>query len=209
MKIIHFDELPSTQIYLREQLELGALTSPICVIAKKQSAGIGSRGNTWKQVKNALTFSFSFEKSTLPQDLPIQSASIFFGFIFKQALACIGFDVWLKWPNDIYFGDSKVAGIIVNVWKDHLICGIGLNINADNFSSLQKNIDKAELLDIFFEKIKNTIKWKDIFSKYELEFYRNFGFTFHYRDRKLELKQARLLLDGGIEIDGEKIYSFR
>ncbi|MDO7252744.1 biotin--[acetyl-CoA-carboxylase] ligase [Helicobacter cappadocius] len=209
MKIIDFDELPSTQTYLVENLRSGLLKSPICIVAKKQSAGIGSRGNDWKQVENALTFSFSYEISSLPQDLPTQSASIFFGFIFKETLASMGFDVWLKWPNDVYFEDRKIAGIIVNVWKNNLVCGIGLNISASNFASLKTTIDKKAFLEIFFEKIKNTLEWKDIFSKYELEFYKNFSFSFHHQNRKIDLQEAKLCSDGGIEINGEKIYSFR
>lgn len=209
MEIIVFDELPSTQLYLREQLELERLKSPVCVVAKKQKAGIGSRGNTWEQVKDALMFSFSIHRLSLPQDLPIQSASIFFGFIFKQTLVSMGFDVWLKWPNDIYLKDKKIGGVLVNIYRDEVICGIGLNIDADGFASLQQKIDKKELLEKFFEKIKNTLAWKDIFSKYELEFYKNLGFGFHYQGHIVELKNAKLSLDGAIELNGEKIYSFR
>lgn len=209
MEIIVFDELPSTQLYLKEQLELERLKSPVCVVAKRQRAGIGSRGNTWEQVRDALMFSFSFHRLSLPQDLPIQSVSIFFGFIFKQTLVSMGFDVWLKWPNDIYLKDKKIGGVLVNICKDEVICGIGLNIDADEFASLQQNIDKMEVLEKFFEKIKNTLAWKDIFSKYELEFYKNLGFGFHYQGRIIELKNAKLSLDGAIELNGEKIYSFR
>lgn len=209
MEIRIFDELPSTQLYLREQLELGTYKSPICVVAKRQSSGIGSRGNAWEQVKDALMFSFSMQRSCLPQDLPIQSASIFFGFIFKETLVSMGFDVWLKWPNDIYLGDKKIGGVLVNIYKEEVICGIGLNIDAEGFASLQQNIDKMGLLQKFFEKIKNTLVWKDIFSKYQLEFYKNLGFGFHHQGRIVDLKDAKLCLDGAIELDGEKIYSFR
>lgn len=209
MEIIVFDELPSTQLYLREQLELERLKSPVCVVAKRQKAGIGSRGNTWEQVRDALMFSFSMQRFSLPQDLPIQSASIFFGFIFKQTLVSMGFDVWLKWPNDIYLKDKKIGGVLVNIYRDEVICGIGLNIDADGFASLQQKIDKMELLEKFFEKIKNTLAWKDIFSKYELEFYKNLGFGFHYQGHIIELKNVKLSSDGAIELNGEKIYSFR
>ncbi|PAF41862.1 biotin--[acetyl-CoA-carboxylase] ligase [Helicobacter sp. 11S03491-1] len=207
--IEYFEELPSTQIYLLEGIKTHQLSSPICIVARKQTAGIGSRGNVWEQVQEALTFSFSLKSFELPLDLPLQSASIFFGFIFKEVLNLMGFDIWLKWPNDLYIKNSKVGGVIVNIYKDNIVCGIGLNIYGKEYASLEKQIHKIEVLEEFLKKIRNTYKWKEIFSKYELEFDRNFGFSFHQGNEIFDLKGAKLLPDGGIYLNGKKIYSFR
>lgn len=207
MKILHFKELGSTQIYLSNALKNGLLVSPICVIADRQTAGIGSRGNTWKEVSEALTFSFALPISSLPIDLPLQSMSIFFGFIFKETLK--KFDVWLKWPNDLYIGDFKVGGVMANSHKEDIICGIGLNIKAENFNHLGSEISKTEVLWEFFEKIGKSCEWKEIFSKYALEFSKNFHFSFHLEGEEISLKDAILLPDGGICLHGKKIYSFR
>ncbi|PAF49906.1 biotin--[acetyl-CoA-carboxylase] ligase [Helicobacter sp. 12S02232-10] len=209
MRIEYFEELASTQTYLLEKIKTAELESPICIVANKQSAGIGSRGNRWEQVEETLSFSFSFKLFDLPKDLPIQSSCIFFGFIFKEVLVEMKFNVWLKWPNDLYIGESKVGGIMANVYKNDIVCGIGLNIYGEKFGSLGGKVSKKEILENFFEKIKNTPEWKQIFSKYELEFYKNFNFSFHYNENVLSLNGAQLLLDGGICLNGKKIYNFR
>lgn len=46
-----FDSLPSTQTYLLEKLKNDALKAPVLIVAKNQSAGIGSRGNIWEAQK--------------------------------------------------------------------------------------------------------------------------------------------------------------
>ncbi|MGL2694058.1 biotin--[acetyl-CoA-carboxylase] ligase, partial [Helicobacter pylori] len=43
-----FESLPSTQTYLLEKLKSNELKAPVLVLAKNQSAGIGSRGNIWE-----------------------------------------------------------------------------------------------------------------------------------------------------------------
>lgn len=207
MKILHFKELGSTQIYLLDALRNDLLVSPVCVITDKQTAGIGSRGNIWEEVNEALTFSFALPISSLPIDLPLQSISIFFGFIFKETLK--KFDVWLKWPNDLYIGSFKVGGVMANSHKNDIICGIGLNIKAENFNHLGSKISKTAVLSEFFEKIGKNCEWKEIFSKYALEFSKNFRFSFHLEGEKTSLKDATLLPDGGICLHGRKFYSFR
>ncbi|PAF52738.1 biotin--[acetyl-CoA-carboxylase] ligase [Helicobacter sp. 13S00477-4] len=207
--IEYFEILPSTQTYLIDKIKKSQLNSPICIVAKIQTKGIGSRGNQWEQVENGLTFSFSFKDSSLPIDLPVQSISIFFGFIFKEILVSMGFDIWLKWPNDLYIGGSKIGGVMVNIVKNHIVCGIGVNIYGKRFASLMVDIPKEKVLRDFFEKIRNTSSWKEIFSKYALEFHKNFKFSFHYENETLDLKGANLMSDGGIELNGKKIYSYR
>lgn len=207
MKILYFKELSSTQLYLLDALKNNLLVSPICVVTNKQIAGIGSRGNIWKEVDEALTFSFALPISSLPTDLPLQSASIFFGFIFKEVLK--KFDVWLKWPNDLYVEKFKVGGVMANLCKNDVVCGIGLNIKAKNFNHLEGKVSKTATLEDFFEKIEKNYKWKEIFSKYALEFSRNFDFSFHFENEKTSLRDAILLPDGGIYLHDKKIYSFR
>lgn len=207
MKILHFKELSSTQTYLLDALKNNLVASPICVVANRQTAGIGSRGNVWREVDEALTFSFALPISSLPMDLPLQSASIFFGFIFKEVLK--EFDVWLKWPNDLYIKKFKVGGVMANMCKNNIVCGIGLNIKAENFNYLEGKVSKTATLEEFFEKIEKNHKWKEVFSKYALEFSRNFDFSFHFENKKTSLRDAILLPDGGICLHGKNIYSFR
>ena len=112
MQILKFDCIESTQLYLVESLRKGNLNAPVMVVADMQSAGMGSRGNAWESVQEGLYFSVAMPLSFLPEDLPLESISIYMGYIFKEILNKNGAEVWLKWPNDLYVGDKKAGGIL-------------------------------------------------------------------------------------------------
>ncbi|WP_297570291.1 biotin--[acetyl-CoA-carboxylase] ligase [uncultured Helicobacter sp.] len=214
MQILEFDCIESTQIFLNEGIRKGELKPPIMVVAKRQSGGIGSRGNLWENVKEGLYFSFALPVETLPQDLPLESTSIYMGFIFKEVLQEEGSRVWLKWPNDLYIGKQKVGGVLCARLRDVMICGIGLNLEVTNqgFCGLDIKISKEKILESFIKRLENDKKkssWKQIFSKYSLEFTNNFNHAFHYNGKLISLCNASLCEDGAILIEGEKIYSLR
>lgn len=204
MDIVFFETLDSTQNFLLKRLQ-----NNLCIVALKQTHGIGSRGNEWSTVESGLYFSFCMEVGALPRDLQMQSASIYFGFIFKEILKDYGFDVFLKWPNDIYLKGQKIGGVIVNVKQEKVVCGIGVNYMSSKFACLGRELDRKKLLEDFFEKLKNTSEWKEIFRKYKLEFYKNSEFYFHNQDDRISFRDAILLDDGSIDLQGKKFYSLR
>lgn len=210
MEIIIFDKLPSTQIYLIELIKNNKIKQSVCIMANKQDSGIGSRGNKWVDVDKGLYFSFCLPLDSLPDDLKLESISIFFGFIFKQNLADLGSKIWLKWPNDLYLAQNKIGGIICNITNNFIVCGIGLNMQSKNFGSIEDGIiaDYEDFLNQYFNSIEKYT-WSDIFNKYSQEFKQNHNFSFHYNNKILSFKNAKLLPDGAIKIDNEIIYSLR
>lgn len=210
MDIRIFDTLPSTQKYLIDSIKNHHIDDEICIIASHQSDGIGSRNNVWSGVDRGLYFSFARKLDNLPKDLKRESLSIFFGFIFKEALVSNGSKVWLKYPNDLYVDDDKVGGIICNIVNDFVICGIGLNLESSAFACIETGIvnDIYEFLESYLSSI-NTYSWSSVFSQYELEFYKNHNFNFHHQNKIISFKNAKLLNDGAIEVDGDILYSFR
>ncbi len=211
MEIIYLDEVESTQLYLIDKIKKNELLPPVAVVAKRQTKGIGSRGNSWIGIDGNLFFSFALKESQFPLDLPVQSLSIYFSYILKEILSQKGSKVWLKWPNDFYVGKRKIGGAISSKISDVYICGIGLNIAScpENFAKLDIDIDIKELVEIFLRKIEKKISWKQIFSKYRLEFQLSKNFTFHLDGKKVSLKDAILCDDGSIEINNKRIYSLR
>ncbi|MDE5602908.1 MAG: biotin--[acetyl-CoA-carboxylase] ligase [Helicobacter sp.] len=210
MKILFFECLESTHLFLIEKLKNHTLEPPIMVVAHHQSKGIGSRGNVWEEVKEGLYFSFALYKDSLPRDLPLESTSIFYGYIFKSILEEYHSKVWLKWPNDLYVQDKKIGGVLCTLIEDKILVGIGLNLKVEtkDFGALDVQISKEDILEKFIEKIE-VFKWKQIFSKYKLEFSNNFHFNCHHKGRILSLKNASLFEDGSILLDGQRIYSLR
>ncbi|MGL2441582.1 biotin--[acetyl-CoA-carboxylase] ligase [Helicobacter pylori] len=201
-----FESLPSTQTYLLEKLKNDALKAPVLVLAKNQSAGIGSRGNIWEGVKSALTFSLALNASDLPNDLPMQANALYLGFLFKEVLKELGSQTWLKWPNDLYLGDQKIGGVLVNVYKDMRVCGIGVNRVSTKWACLDIGTSDDWIIEGFLKKIEENLFWGEVLSKYALEFHRSNSFSFHNDwGEVMSLKDAQLLEDGRICIKG-KIY---
>ncbi|MGL2545488.1 biotin--[acetyl-CoA-carboxylase] ligase [Helicobacter pylori] len=201
-----FESLPSTQTYLLEKLKSNELKAPVLVVAKNQSAGIGSRGNIWESTKSALTFSLALNASDLPKDLPMQANALYLGFLFKEVLKELGSKTWLKWPNDLYLGDQKIGGVLVNVYKGMRVCGIGVNRVSTKWACLDIGISDDLIIEGFLKKIEENLFWGEVLSKYALEFHRSNSFNFHNDwGEAMSLKDAELLEDGRICIKG-KIY---
>ncbi|MGL2650244.1 biotin--[acetyl-CoA-carboxylase] ligase [Helicobacter pylori] len=201
-----FESLPSTQTYLLEKLKSNELKAPVLVLAKNQSAGIGSRGNIWESVESALTFSLALNASDLPKDLPMQANALYLGFLFKEVLKELGSQTWLKWPNDLYLGGQKIGGVLVNVYKGMRVCGIGVNRVSTKWACLDIGISDDLIMESFLKKIEENLFWGEVLSKYALEFHRSNSFSFHNDwGEAVSLKDAELLEDGRVCIKG-KIY---
>ncbi|GAA9267937.1 biotin--[acetyl-CoA-carboxylase] ligase [Helicobacter pylori] len=198
--------MPSTQTYLLEKLKNDALKAPVLIVAKNQSAGIGSRGNIWEGTKSALTFSLALNASDLPNDLPMQANALYLGFLFKEVLKELGSQTWLKWPNDLYLGGQKIGGVLVNAYKDMRVCGIGVNRVSTKWACLDIGASDDWIIESFLKKIEENLFWGEVLSKYALEFHRSNSFSFHNDwGEVMSLKDAELLEDGRICIKG-KIY---
>lgn len=218
MTIQVYECLESTQTFLLHGLKSGAFEAPLCISAHRQTHGIGSRGNAWEEQPNALYFSFVLSLDTLPKDLRIESASIYFGFLCKETLKELGSGVWLKWPNDLYIGERKIGGVLCNKWQDYLVCGIGINLydknaNCGGYATLEPEIsaqiEPKAFLQKYFTTLEKKISWKQIFRFYALEFHNNFGFSFHHNGREVSFRDAELLEDGAICVNSQIVYSHR
>ena len=84
MTIYWLDTVDSTQRYLKDALKNGELQVPVAVAAHKQTEGTGSRGNRWEGVDGNLFLSFALKRDALPDDLKLESASIYLTYILKE-----------------------------------------------------------------------------------------------------------------------------
>jgi BirA family transcriptional regulator, biotin operon repressor / biotin---[acetyl-CoA-carboxylase] ligase len=104
-----------------------------------QSAGRGQKGNIWESEKdkNLLFSIILFPGMVQPADQFIISMVISLGI--KDFLMTLIPEVKIKWPNDIFAGNDKIAGILIenSISTDSItscVAGIGLNVNQDRFS---------------------------------------------------------------------------
>ena len=211
MEINWFKHLPSTHKYLIDNIKNNSIIAPLAIGVDIQSDGVGSRGNTWEGDEGNLYFSFCVKEKHLPKDLKLESTSIYFSYILKEVLSELGSQTWIKWPNDFYLDNAKVGGVITTKIKDTIIGSMGLNIlhAPEPFAVLDIDILPQNLVKLFLEKLEKNISWKNVFSKYKIEFKNSLGFTFHLGGKKVALGDAILCEDGSIEVDNKKVYSLR
>jgi len=211
LKILSLKSVDSTQLYLKKLIQSKERNAPVAVVAQVQTQGIGSRDNSWISKEGNLFLSFALPLEDLPIDLKLESASIYFAFILKETLSSFGSKVFLKWPNDFYIGENKIGGMITTVVDKTIICGVGINLvsSVGEFAKLDIKIDRESLLQSYFQNLEKKILWKQVFSKYKLEFYRNKKFFTHKNGHKISLLKVILEDDGSISIDNKRIYSRR
>lgn len=114
------------------------------VWAEHQSAGRGQRGHSWHSTEGEnLTFSIVLTPTFLPITEQFLLSEIV-ALALVQTLAEYGIEGRIKWTNDIYVGDNKIVGILIehSLSGDTLsrtIVGIGLNVNQADFPALLPN----------------------------------------------------------------------
>jgi len=131
--IAHFDVLPSTNRLARELAQAGVEEGTV-VIAEEQTEGRGRHGRTWiSPAHRGLWFSV-----VLRPDLPGPVKPLL-GFAAALAVVeagrrCAGLGLAVKWPNDVYGGGKKLAGILLESVttgaEQAVIVGIGVNVNS-------------------------------------------------------------------------------
>lgn len=172
MKLNHtkLNETPSTQEYLKELIS-SAESSPFTyhlVSTRYQSDGFGRQGRSWTQLSQTICFSFSLPKR---ENLTISSAEISL-LTLKYLKNQFQFLGKLKWPNDILDEKNlKVAGILIDIIKESLVVGIGINIGkSEQDSNLEASFvsQKQNLNDEDFHKIPLDI-YKYIIESYPQE----------------------------------------
>ncbi len=209
------DEVGSTQLELVEMLRFGVVKPPFMLVARRQTSGVGSRGNEWESGEGNLMMSFCVEKNALPSDLPSNSASIYFAFLMVLVLRDMGSQIWLKWPNDFYIctskGMRKAGGVMTTKFHENFVCGMGLNLkSAPKFAGvLDVEVMPSELAVMFCKKLEEKLEWKQIFRKFMVEFERSRSFGVHQDGEVLALKDAKLMPDGSVLVGSRRLYSLR
>ncbi|WP_456453045.1 biotin--[acetyl-CoA-carboxylase] ligase [Hydrogenimonas sp.] len=211
MRTLFFDELPSTQKWLVEKLAAGELSPPCAVIAELQTDGVGSRENRWEGRRGNFFASVAVPEASLPEDLPLSAASIYFMFLMKETLREMGSRAWLKWPNDLYLQERKIGGCITAKKGDALAAGIGVNLVSAprDFGVLDVETTPGALLEAFLKRLEKFPSWKQIFSIYRLEFDRSKRFRTHVGGEAVDLREAVLQNDGSLTIGKRRVVSLR
>jgi len=171
MSIIHIQETTSTNEYLSELQKKEKLEEGTIIWTDFQTAGKGQTGNSWESEPNKnLLFSILFYPDFLEaaeQFILSQAVSLAIVDTLKPLLK--NETVSIKWPNDIYVGNKKIVGILIeNTIRgssiDTCIAGIGINVNQEIFRSsapnpvsLKQLTGETYLLDDLLKTLQNNL----------------------------------------------------
>ena len=134
--VIHFRETDSTNTRAIELLASSeSVATPCLVYAESQSAGRGRGANQWWSASGSLTFSLIVDfKQTALSAAQIPLLPLLTGMaILKTGQSLLPDGTFqLKWPNDVFLADRKLAGVLIEVPSQssgHAVIGVGLNVN--------------------------------------------------------------------------------
>lgn len=140
--IKHIESVESTNQLANDLINQSGLQEGTVIWADEQIHGKGHAGNSWESEKGKnLTFSLVLKPVFIPPAEQFIITKMISVAIRKVVLKFLPQEaVKIKWPNDIYIIDDKVAGILIqNILKgneiEYTVIGIGLNINQEKFNS--------------------------------------------------------------------------
>ena len=204
-------------------LRKAALPEGFVVYADFQTAGKGQQGNAWESERGA---NMLFSILLYPCHIGIEQQ-----FLISQTV-CLGIKktldnyldhITVKWPNDIYWKDKKISGILIqNALQEatlkNSIVGIGLNVNQTMFISdvpnpvsmrqiTNKVYDRDHLLSEIYTNIMDLYKNADkvfIKQEYDKSLYRRSGFyAFRAGEKVFQAKIHSVGSDGLLILETE------
>ena len=236
-QIIQLEKTESTNSYLKELLKSEQLAEGSVVVADFQTAGRGQVGNSWFSSKGE---NLLFSLLIYPTEIPANEQFIISRIVslaIKNTLDQFADDIRIKWPNDIYWKDKKIAGILIenNLQGkviENSIIGIGLNLNQQIFPielpnpvSLRQitatEYDKNYMLDLllkeFFLLYRSLQRGEKqiIEDEYMMDLYRANGY-YWYEDEngRFQAKIDNVLSSGHLvlrtlDTNEERVYAFK
>ena len=205
----HLLEVDSTNRYVRDEAAAlwknRGISDFAVVSAGHQAAGRGQRGNTWSSnAGENLLFSILVR--------PGETLEVSKQFLLSQAVALslheamlhFGIETRLKWPNDIYVGKRKLAGILLELdyagaFVEQAIIGIGVNVNQENFPTMDRTPVSMKMLrkrDFILDDALATIL--DLFEHYytEMRFGNRDAIAAEYKRVLLGMNERHTFIDG-------------
>lgn len=156
-KCYHVGEIGSTNTFLKNTQAM--LSDHVVLIADTQTNGRGRFEHVW-QTNDDICFSILFKNHYTNQ--------IIAPLALELAFIRLGFIPAIKWPNDIYFAEKKLAGILIeDIFEEQFsasIIGIGINMHSkDNFNAIGINdikpLKKEEIISSVLNTYEEILSW--------------------------------------------------
>ena len=174
VRIIWLDSAKSTNSELR--MRLGELDNLSVIAAVEQTAGRGQGSHTWySSPRTNLTFSILYRFPEDGQGLLKVADMLLVTQIttlgIRDYLLSKGITAGIKWPNDIWVGDRKICGILIENILDGdrieaSIVGIGLDVNEETWpEELPNPVSMKQLTGVHYELVSELEELCESISK--------------------------------------------
>ena len=196
------DEAASTNTLLRELAADGAPEGTL-LVTDYQTAGRGRRGRTFYSPKGTgLYMSLLLRPSFGPEQAVYLTTACAVAAV--EAVEQLGVSLGIKWVNDLFLNDRKVAGILTEATENGIIVGIGLNLYppCDGFPKELQTIATSIFTDET-ENLKNRLaaEWVNRF----WTLYQNLApehYLKRYRDYSILINRPVTMIRDGVELCG-------
>lgn len=159
--VLLFDQVGST-LDVAHRIAPDAASGTL-VLADEQTAGRGRHGRRWTSAPGSGIWLTLIERPTDVRALDVLSLRC--GLYAAEALdAMAGSRVGVKWPNDLYVGERKLAGILIETrWRgtapDWVAIGFGINVVAPDVPTgigLRPGVSRVEVLDVLVPALRRA-----------------------------------------------------
>ena len=206
-KIVYLDSVDSTNNYVANLVKSSKIDHGTAIMADVQTAGKGQRGAVWQAEAGENILLSVFLK---PDKLSVSQQVLLTFFAansIREVLRKIGISATIKWPNDIYVGNKKIAGILIensisNNHIVHLILGIGLNVNQLNFEGVNATSIQLETNEYFQRNELLFMLFYQLNKNWELITQQSPKLKAEYLENMFRIHQLSGFKIGEIEIEG-------
>lgn len=152
-KIIRFKDVSSTQDTAKRFLNGN---EEVAITSLRQTHGKGRQGRSWFSPFGGLYLSLLLFPRTRLSSIPLLAS-----LTVVKVLENADFSkLTIRWPNDVLLNHRKMCGIICEQYEKAVICGIGMNVNIDDFTTELNNATSLKIEaghDFDIDEITNQI----------------------------------------------------
>ncbi|MGE5415918.1 MAG: biotin--[acetyl-CoA-carboxylase] ligase [Acidobacteriota bacterium] len=165
------NEVDSTNEWAKEEVSKKRIDEGTVFAARLQTAGKGRQGRVWQSPEGGLWFSLILRPGKSVES--IASFSLVASLAVARVLAEYTENVSVKWPNDVFIGGKKIAGILLEIHPGfdkigYVIVGIGVNANnwtkylpedvSLSSTSLADNMDRMISLNLLLARLIGSVE---------------------------------------------------
>ncbi len=165
-RLFYYENIDSTMTEAKRILRKDQLSEGTILLSKKQTGGKGRRGREWVSEKGGIWVSYITVPNITRDAYPLYS--LMSAVCINKCLKEFSVMSDIKWPNDIFYKNKKMAGIaidLITLKKDYLIIGIGLNVyneTIDIATSVSQQNSEVDINKLFEKLIYYIDEYKNI-----------------------------------------------